>query len=347
MNRIINILILICLFLTACEHKELCLDHSSHTNRIEYLFSLSYDIEWEYNVENYIDWKQNWNNNIGLDYDDIRPSEPEGVRLHIFNQDYKTEKVYNLNPNESTVHFSDEGHYALLMHNNDTEYIVYQGMESYSTAYATTRGINRASYKGNSLLTRADGEEEVTVNPPDVLYGAYIDSIYVEKSTRADTISFKLYPLTYTYLIQYKIEQGREFIALARGALAGMAHGVNLSNGRTSTKDVTVMFDAKVKDYGVKALVQSFGIPDYPNPIYSRAPRQYGLNLEVRLKDGTIHQFEFDVTDQVAKQPEGGVIIVDGINIDIPQVGGDEENNDGFNIGVEGWGDVVDIPLPL
>lgn len=56
--------------------------------------------------------------------------------------------------------------------------------------------------------------------------------------------------------------------------------------------------------------------------------------------------FEFDVTDQVKAQPRGGVIIVsDGLVIT------DEEGaagfDSGFDIDVEGWGDYIDIPLPL
>ena len=52
------------------------------------------------------------------------------------------------------------------------------------------------------------------------------------------------------------------------------------------------------------------------------------------------------MTDQVKSQPRGGVIIVsDGLVIT------DEEGaagfDSGFDIDVEGWGDYIDIPLPL
>jgi len=43
----------------------------------------------------------------------------------------------------------------------------------------------------------------------------------------------------------------------------------------------------------------------------------------------------------VEKQPHGGVIVVKGIVIEEPVDGG----GGGFNIGVDGWGDVIDIPL--
>lgn len=61
------------------------------------------------------------------------------------------------------------------------------------------------------------------------------------------------------------------------------------------------------------------------------------LNLEVRLKNGKVKNFDFDVTDQVHRQPRGGVIIVDNLVIS----GGE------FEVDVEDWGDYEDILLPI
>ena len=50
------------------------------------------------------------------------------------------------------------------------------------------------------------------------------------------------------------------------------------------------------------------------------------------------------MTDQVNAQPRGGVITVDGIEVD------DEDGmagSGGFDVTVDGWGDYMDIPLPL
>ena len=68
------------------------------------------------------------------------------------------------------------------------------------------------------------------------------------------------------------------------------------------------------------------------------------LRLYYDLKNGKIKSFDFDVTDQVAAQPQGGVIVVKGIEIS------DEEGTEGgsgFDVDVEDWGDYEDIELPL
>jgi hypothetical protein len=104
----------------------------------------------------------------------------------------------------------------------------------------------------------------------------------------------------------------------------------------------------------VVAQVKSFGIPDYEpesgvnvEHVLSRDSedfRSYGLTLEVRLKNGNLKTFNFDVTDQVAVQPNGGVIIVGGLEIT------DEEGKAGgsmFSVEVDGWGEYNDVVLPF
>ena len=75
-----------------------------------------------------------------------------------------------------------------------------------------------------------------------------------------------------------------------------------------------------------------------------RTSDRYGLNLEVKLKNGIIKNFDFDVTEQVAKQPHGGIITVSGIKIS------DEDGkhgSSGFDVDVNEWGEFEDIEIPL
>ena len=127
---------------------------------------------------------------------------------------------------------------------------------------------------------------------------------------------------------------------------SGMAESVYLNSGHTSEEEATVLFDCTMEDFGPQALVRSFGVPDFPNEHYNtaRAERRYALNLEVRLKNGNMKSFDFDVTDQVKAQPQGGVIVVK--DIEIPDKEG-MEGGSGFDVDIEDWGEYEDIELPL
>ena len=234
------------------------------------------------------------------------------------------------------------GEHSLLLYNNDTEYIVFDDMNSFASAKATTRTRTRASYAGNPYM---ENTVENTVNAPDMLYGNYMENYTAERKIEADELPVTMHPLVFTYLVRYEFSHGLEYVALARGALAGMAGAVWLNSGRTSEEAATILYDCSVEDFGTQACVQSFGIPDYPNEHYTtRTERRYGLNLEVRLKNGKVKSFDFDVTDQVAVQPQGGVIVVSGI--EISDVEG-TEGGSGFDVTVKDWGEYEDIELPL
>ncbi|MDE7109403.1 MAG: DUF5119 domain-containing protein, partial [Muribaculaceae bacterium] len=147
---------------------------------------------------------------------------------------------------------------------------------------------------------------------------------------------------------RYEFEYGLENVALARGALGGMADSVYLLDGRSSEEATIIIYDCDIKDYGCEAHVRSFGVPGFPDEYYGRGdlrtePRRYTLNLEVRLKNGKFVEFNIDVSDQIEKQPRGGLITVSGLRIeDI-----DSSSPAGFDVEVEGWGERVDIDLPV
>lgn len=275
-----------------------------------------------------------------MDYHELCPDAPDGLRIQVYNED-GTNNVLNVAPEGDIVRMRP-GEHSLLLYNNDTEYIVFDDMNSFASAKATTRTRTRASYGGNPYM---ENTVENTVNAPDMLYGNYMENYTAERKTETDELPVTMHPLVFTYLVRYEFSHGLEYVALARGALAGMAGAVWLNSGRTSEEAVTILYDCSVEDFGAQACVHSFGIPDYPNEHYTaRAERRYGLNLEVRLKNGKVKSFDFDVTDQVAVQPQGGVIVVSGIEIS------DEdgtEGGSGFEVDVEDWGEYEDVELPL
>ena len=328
----------------SCEHKELIYDQ--HLAHYWLYINPSYDQDWQYaNAPETPDWSNQWNSDFGFPYDSLRPILPLGLR--VFANDLAGEipqRVTNIDETGGRAYLAAKDN-SLLIYNNDTEYIIFNNLGTQTAATATTRTRTRSTYMGNQYSSE---EKENTVAPPDMLYARYLDNVHVDHRTFADeidTLDVELRPLVYTYFVRCEVTYGMQYFGIARGALSGMAGSIYLHNGHTTEQVVTLIYDCEtVENFGARAFVRSFGIPNYPNDAYTRADQNYALNLEIRLRNGRIVNYDFDVTDQVKLQPHGGVIEVTGI--EIPDSIGQVEGS-GFDVEVEGWGEYVDVDLPL
>lgn len=322
----------------SCNHKDLCYHHRDHAHRYHINVIADYRYDWEENFGG-PDWKQQWPEGY-LPYDELRPTKPAGLRVINYNEAGE-HNINNVSADGGIVNLY-EGYNDLLFHNNDAEYIVFSRVDNSVYTRATTRTRTRTSYMGSEYAN--EGEE--TINAPDMLYANYYEDYYVEKRLEPTDVEVTLQPMVFTYKVRYEFKSGLEYVALARGALSGMARSVLLNTGDTSEEAATILYDAIVTDYGVGALVNSFGVPNFPNPNFpsTRADNRHALNLEVLLKNGNLLNFDFDVTDQVKAQPHGGVIVVKDIVIN------EEDGRTGtgaFDVEVNDWGDYKDIDLPL
>jgi hypothetical protein len=178
-----------------------------------------------------------------------------------------------------------------------------------------------------------------------MLYANFFENYLAEKIIEPADIEVTLQPLVFTYKVRYEFKSGLKYVAMARGALSGMAKEVLLNTGETSEEPATILYDCDVTDYGVRALVNSFGAPAFPHPNYpTRTENKHALNLEVVLRNGKMVTFDFDVTDQVKSQPHGGVIVVRDIEIDEEVA---VEGSGAFDVEVDDWGPYEDVELPL
>lgn len=341
MKRILYIYImaLSATILASCEHDPLCLNHDEHALKYHINLAATWRLDWEENVNNHKDWEANWPQDY-LPYNSLRPTKPDGLRVVNNTKDGATH-VFNISPDGGLIYLS-EGTNNMLLYNNNTEYIVFTEMNSVASTRATTRTRTRATYSGNPFDTR--DEQEETVNPPDMLFGNYIEGYVPEKLQFAPTLETTLHPLVFTYKIRFEFSEGLEYVALARGALSGMAMSVQMSTGKTSDEVATILYDCEVTDFGARALVNSFGAPGFPNPNYTKGEPIYGLNLEVRMKNGVLKSFDFDITDQIKAQPHGGVITVSGLKITKEE---GTSNTGGFSVDINDWGEYEDIEIPL
>lgn len=346
MKRYLSIIILMAVVaLSACDHKDLCYHHREHAHRYHINIIADYRYDWEEYCGTGPDWKSNWPEEY-MPYDELRPSKPGGLRVVNFNEDGDYNR-HNLDADGGEITLY-EGENDLLFYNNDTEYIIFSRSGNDASTRATTRTRTRAEYKPSVFAN----EGENTVSPPDMLYANYYENYLAEKVIDPVDVEVELQPMVYTYKCRFEFgteenpEGGLKYVALARADLSGMAASVLLNNGETSEEAVTILAeDSEITDWGVRVCITSFGVPAFPHPNYpTRADAKHALVLNLRLRNGKYKTLDFDVTDQVQKQPHGGVIVVKGIEIS------EEEGQQGsgaFDVTVDDWGPYENIDLVL
>lgn len=330
----LSIILLAAITLSGCR-KELCYDHDNHAMSVKFQAVASWICEWE--DCGIHDWDAEWNPSWSRQYDEFRPEPAEGIRAVVYSGE-KTQES-NIESEGGRVQMP-EGKNSILFYNNDTEYIVFDQVNSYGTATATTRTRTRNGFKELHAGER-------TITPPDMLYAEYIEEYNAEKTLTPVEVPINMHPLTYSYLVRYRFKSGQKYLLRAQGALAGMAEKVYLYDGHTDATASTILFDCKVDEIGCTAIIKSFGVPDYsPQDGYTsdQSGKRYTLTLEVQLKNGKRLNYEFDVTEDLKAQPRGGIIHVTDIVVS------DEdglEGSGGFDPDVDDWGDEIDIPLPI
>ena len=337
MKKIIFILAFLVVVLPSCQHKDLCFHHREHAFKYHVNIIADYRQDWEEN-HGFNDWELTWPDHY-MPYEDIRPKKPSGLRVVNSNSNGES-NIHNISADGGVVSLY-EGVNDILFYNNDTEYIVFSRSDHGATTRATTRTRTRATFKSSQYAH----ENEETMTPPDMLYANYYEGYFAEKQLVPDDMEITLQPLVFTYKIRYEFESGLQYVAIARGALSGMAISVLMNTGETSEVSSTLLYDCELKDYGVGALVNSFGVPAFPNMNYpTKTEAKHALTLELLLKNGKMLTLDYDVTDQVQSQPHGGVIVVSGITI--KQEDG-SQGSGAFDVEVNDWGEYEDIYLPL
>lgn len=338
MNRYLTILSLaIVSVLSSCTHKDLCYIHREHAHKYHINVIADYRCDWEEPYGN-INWQVSWPDYY-RPYDELRPGTPHGLRV-VNNTDHLGSNIHNIQASGGVINLF-EGLNDLLFYNNDTEYIVFSRTDHGVTTRATTRTRTRSTFT-RSKYSYADEE---TMTPPDILYANYFEDVLVERTADPVDLEVTLQPLVFTYKVRYEFKEGLEYVSLARGALSGMARSVLMSTGETSEEPATLLYDCDLTDYGAVALVNSFGLPAYPNINYpTRGDGKNALTLELLLKSGKTLTFDYDVSDQLDNQPHGGVIIINDIVVK-PEDG--IQNSGAFDVDVNDWGPYEDVIMPL
>lgn len=323
--------------LAACR-QELCYNHFPSVD-----ISLDWEQEWErdYGMAHADNWDADY---YGFEYSSKKPDLPEWVSLVKFYKDGSSKEEF-LETKGGNLGIDNKTEESYLLYNGDTEYIVIHDIASLTDARATTSSRSRSTLQ----YLQALAPNTRMVSPPDNLFAAYVEELPQVNMHEKKPMPVKMQPLVYTYIIRYEFEEGLDNVAIARGAISGMAESVYLRNGVTSDETAILLYDCEITDYGCEAHVKSFGVPSFPDEYYGNARRAQAtvpvaVNLELRLTKGSTIEFNFDVSDQMANQPRGGVIKIKGIRVT------EEDNKDNagaFDVSLSDWGPTQDIILPI
>ncbi len=264
---------------------------------------------------------------------------PEGITVIVYDSETGESYEYYISGTGGDINFGSSGTHSMLIYNNDTERILFFDMSAPTSAYATS---TPAGIKPPQSL-RDIHPDEIALNPPDMLYAAYVTDLPDVDNHEHMQVPATMRPLVFRYDVRYEFEHGLNRVSEVRGALAGMAEEVIMHNGTTTSSTATIVYECSLTAYGAHADITSFGIPGYTPGNTSRASGRYTLCLEATLINGKSKVFNIDVTDQLTTQPRGGNITVSGLRVE----DNEGSTDSGFDPDIDDWGDHEDIDFPI
>ena len=342
-HRILHALIALLLLpvITGCDHKDLCYHH-------KHMVKLRLEFDWS-------------------DCED--PERPDGMCVFFYPEEPGLEirrfDFTGLHGGEISI---AAGRYRLLTYNNDTESVLFRGMDVHSTheVYTRTGGLFESVARGNLSnkgIPRAEGtEEEDVVICPDMMWGcSAIDVKISEQGVSYICIPVKdkdewvgrppivtestiiLYPHELTCIYTYEIRNVKNInnFYQATASLSGMAPNLMLAEEEMGRKPVTLPFEAYSD--GVSKITGRFITFGH----HAELPDPHRMMLYVWTKDGKAYSFgsespRFNVTDQVHSAPirRHVHLIIDGLDIPTPIDPPTPDVPGDFNPDIDDWGEV-------
>lgn len=299
---------LLCL-LAACEHKDLCYDHT-HTAEVKVVF----------------DWRH------------ASQVQPSSMRLYLYPADGGKMLPYEFAGRNGGVITIPGGSYRALCINNDAESVIYTGVETFEGFEASTTNSTKTGYP-RTVRGYADPETESLHRSPEMLWTDRRDDIHIVLGVKDQTIT--LYPDTSVCLYTVEIRNAKNLKDLSpfaiSGSLTGLSEGFLVGRNKLDDNLTTVPFEAQHDQVStIKASFLGFGHKRDAN-------LKHWLFIYVRMPDGKNYYHTYDVTDQLLRATDKHHvhILLDGLPLPKPI-----ENGNGLQPKVDDWEEViVDIPM--
>lgn len=300
------------LFLTSCEHKELCYTHP-HTARVR----------------------------VAFDFQNVPDANPEVMEVFFYNQETNHSFRYQF-PKQGGELQLTPGTYSALCFRGETDNVYTANENSYKDFLLTTRATKSLlaySFGTRAEAPRAKGTEDQEIMiEPDQVYGDAIGIIDIYPVNNEETV-VTFFPKDYMTYVDVTILNAKnlQYTQGQSGALSSLSSGVFLTQEQAVNDQIIEPFNVDKKDdttlYG--SLLAWGHCPDARN--------EHILTIYVILADGSKYSYTWDVTDQMHSAPDQKHIhiVLDGLPIPKPIT-----NGSGFQPDVDGWKS-VDIEVGM
>lgn len=298
-------------FLTGCEQKELCYDHSH--------------VVWYRSI---FDWSESMD------------ASPSSMSLYLFEANGDKVSHYEFPGCDGGTFYVQEGDYSALCLNNDTEALFYRNTERRATFEVTTP---TTTLMYGASTPRAKGVENERVSlEPEMFWCDHTDYFHAERNIEGQSLT--LYPQTgiHNYSITIHNVENLEHVAQISASISTMAGGILIGIGPEARTDeqVTVPFEMVVSpdNKSITGHVRTFGhCPSSSNT--------HKLVVYTILDDGSKWYYTYDVTRLLHSVPDPKNVHIRLDTLPIPEpIGGG--NGGGFIPDVDEWHDIdIDIKI--
>lgn len=321
------VMVFVSVSLTSCEYKDLCYDHN-HWATVKVSF----------------DWQKAPD---AITRADGQPQQSMGMTVLFYNLDNPgAEPIrYDFGLEGGTARL-EAGTYRAVCYNNNTETILYRGMNYWNSLEAYTRqsSIEEGTQLTRSGMPRAIGtEDEPVILEPDPLWGCASEPFDLKNDAR--DVSLVLYPEHRFNTITVTITNvpNLQYTGSFGGALSGLAPSRWMASGIPGEGLATQAFTANVID--ATTLQMQFRIFGHCPHLSEGIFNQHLLTIYAILADGSKWYYTVDVTDKlhdgIIDDDEDVSITIDGLPVPKPIV-----NGSGFQPTIDGWQGVeIDIGM--
>ena len=232
------------------------------------------------------------------------------------------------------------GNYGLMVYTNDYQLIRMEESQDGKSLMATTRDDPYAS-----LPDTLEGYDRLR-SMPEQLFSTFDESIYVSPELKdyeyveSEGIWILrreelVMPRVYIYLLQAELLNDKGRIAgCGSSTMTGLAESTELLGVKSGDGGIAHQFSSFCQKNTIDEVEREF-IAGRMTTFGSAGQTRNLCHLRLRYSNGGARYLTFDVTDQILRQPKGGVIniVIDIDDYPLP----DPETGNGWDTNVGGW----------